>query len=96
MLRRRRMLPASLIERHLGTRQHKRASAAFYLSWAREGRTRMRHVPSGKVDRVRRLVESWQEWRALVRRWFKLTDQIGALLRQLGDGQAEDPEEFRP
>ena len=34
MLCRGRMIPASLIARHLGTRERKRASTAYYLSWA--------------------------------------------------------------
>jgi len=43
------MLAASLVERHLGTRRSKRESAAFHLSWAREGRTRLRYVAKDRL-----------------------------------------------
>lgn len=53
MLRPVRMMPASLIKRHLGTHAQKRASAAFYLSHLKKGRTRLVHVPKATLEQVR-------------------------------------------
>ncbi len=95
LLRRRRMLAASLIERHLGTRERKRRSSAFYVSWAHGGRTRLAYVPKGRVGRVRAQAEAWREYRAALRRWRALADTMAGLFRQLGEVQAEDPEELK-
>ena len=94
LLRRRSMLRASLIERHLGTRTHKRRSGAWYLSWASGGRTRLRYVPRGRLEVVRRSVQSWREYRALQRRWRELTRETAELWRQLGAAEACSAEEF--
>ena len=88
------MIAASLIERHLGTHEHKRTSSAFYLSWAREGRTRLLYVPKASVRRVRVQVEAWRQYRAALRRWRELAGRMADLFRQLGQAQAEDPEEL--
>ena len=94
LLRRRRMIAASLIERHLGTREHKRKSSAFYLSWGREGRTRLLYVPKARLGRVGEQVEAWREYRAALRRWRVLAETMAALFRQLGESQARGPEEL--
>ena len=96
LLHRRRMLAAGLIARHLGTTEAKRASVAFYLSWARAGRTRLVHVPKGRLGRVRGLTEAWREYRAALRRWRELTARLDALWAELGEAQAERPEGFHP
>lgn len=91
LLRRRQMLAASLIQRHLGTRQQKRKSRAFYLSWAPQGRTILVYVPQGRIQRVRREVQAWREFRKLCRDWKKLGEQMSALFDQLGHVQARKP-----
>jgi len=96
LLRHRRMLAASLIGRHLGTREAKRASVAFYLSWAREGRTRLVYVPKGGLGRLRVLTGAWREYRAALRRWRELTGRLDALWAELGEAQAKRPEDFAP
>ena len=96
LLRHRRMLAAGLIARHLGTAEAKRASVAFYLSWARAGRTRLAHVPKGRLGRVRALTEAWREYRAALRRWRELAARLDALWAELGEAQAERPEDFAP
>lgn len=96
LLRHLRMIAASLIERHLGTHEHKRKSSAFYLSWAHEGRTRLLYVPKARVRRVREQVEAWREYRAALRRWRELARTMADLFRQLGQAQVEDPEELKP
>ena len=94
LLRRRRMLAASLVERHLGTRQSKRESSAFYLSWARAGRTRLLYVAKGRLAGVRQGVEAWRAFRAALRRWRELSERLEALWRDLGEAQAQSPEEL--
>jgi hypothetical protein len=96
LLRHRRMLAASLIARHLGTAEAKRASVAFYLSWARAGRTQLVHVPKGRLGRVRGLTEAWREYRAALRRWRELAARLDALWAELGEAQAGCPEGFHP
>lgn len=95
LLRHVRMIAASLIERHLGTRERKRKSPAFYLSWARQGRTRLVYVRRGRVGRVGEQVGAWRKYRAALRRWRELAKAMAELFRQLGESQAEDPEEFK-
>jgi hypothetical protein len=91
LLKPRRMIAASLIQRHLGTSEHKRASTAFYLSCARQGRTRLVHVSKDRVDAVRCGVQQWRAYRAGLRRWRKVSSQMADLLRELGEVQAEHP-----
>ena len=96
LMARRRMLAASLVERHLGTRRRKRESSAFYLSWARAGRTRLLYVAKDRLAEVRQVVEAWRSFRAALRRWRELSEGIEALLRELGEAQAQSPEELPP
>ena len=94
LLRHRRMLAASLVERHLGTRSSKRESAAFYLSWARDGRTRLRYVAKDRLPTVRQAVEAWRASRAKLRRWRELSRRLDTLWRELAEAQAQAPEDF--
>ena len=94
MLRAPRMLAASLIERHLGTREKKRASPAYYLSWSQGGRTRLRHVPKRVLGRVRRVVEAWRDYRRAQRRWSEISRRMERLWKELTEAQARPPEEF--
>ena len=96
LLRRLRMIAASLIERHLGTREQEWKSSASYLSWAQEGRTRLLHVPKPRTRRVREQVEAWRESRAARRRWRELADAVAKLFRQLRERQAQHPGELKP
>jgi len=93
---RRRMLAASLVERHLGTRQRKRESSAFYLSWARAGRTRLLYVAKDRLAGVRQAVEAWRAFRGALRRWRDLSGRLETLWRELGEAQAQSPEELTP
>ena len=61
MLRPGRMIRASLIARHLGTREKKRSSTAYYLSWAEGGKTILRHVAKEDVEGTRGKVAAWRE-----------------------------------
>lgn len=93
MLRARRMIAASLVERHLGTADDKRASSAFYLSCATQGRTRLVYIPKAQVERVRVQVEAWRAYRAALQRWRALSQEMAGLLRELGEAQASRPGE---
>jgi hypothetical protein len=85
------MIAASLLERHLGSTDQKRASAAFYLSFVEKGQTKLVYVCRDRLDAVRAQVDAWREYRASVRRWRELSAQIYQLLRELGQAQAQDP-----
>ena len=91
LLRPRRMVAASLIERHLGTKRRKRASPAFYLSRAEDGRTRLTYVPKKKLEGVRVRTEAWREYRRGLRRVRELAAKLVELLGELGDAQADRP-----
>jgi len=91
MLRPGRMIPASLIARHLGTRERKRVSTACYLSWAEQGRTILRHVTQEEVEGVRVKVEAWRAYRRRLRRCRQIAGRLAELLDQLGQNLAERP-----
>ena len=91
LLRPRRMIAGSLVERHLGTRHEKRASGAFYLSWAEKGRTHLAYVPKEEVEEVRRQVEAWKAYRQKLRRWGEGVERLWGLWRQLGEAQRPGP-----
>src|SRR3989304_5906087 len=93
MLRPGRMIPASLIARHLGTRERKRASTAYYLSWAERGKTILRHVAQEEVQAVRVKVQAWRAYRQRLRRCRQIAQRLLELLDQLGQEQAERPGE---
>jgi len=91
MLRPDRMIPASLVARHLGTREEKRASTAYYLSWAKGGKTILRHVAKEEVEGVRMKVEAWRAYRQRLRQCRQIAERLLELLDQLGQEQAERP-----
>jgi hypothetical protein len=93
MLRPGRMIPAGLIARHLGTRERKRVSTAYYLSWAERGKTFLRHVAKEEVEAARGKVETWREYRRRLRRCRQIAGRLLELLDQLGQEQAERPGE---
>jgi len=96
MLRPGRMIPASLIARHLGTRERKRASTAYYLSWAQRGKTILRHVAQEEVEGVRVKVQAWRAYRRRLRRCRQIARRLLELLDRLGQEQAERPGEEGP
>jgi hypothetical protein len=91
LLRPVRMIAASLIERHLGTTEEKRASTAFYLSTIWEGKTKLVHVPKPSLEKVQEEVSAWQTYRAALRQWSEATREIARLLKELGAAQARRP-----
>ena len=92
LLHPRRMIAASLVERHLGTTEEKRRSSAFYLSWAEGGRTRLRYVPKERVEEVRAQTEAWRAYRREVRRFRGVVNELVERFGELGEWACEERE----
>jgi hypothetical protein len=93
LLRRRRMLRASLIERYLGTADHKRKSPAYYLSFLRAGKRGLSYVKQHDRLRIEPRTKAWSEYYHLLADWVKLHQQLEATWRALGQAQADEVSE---
>jgi hypothetical protein len=91
LLKRRRMLRASLVERYLSTGDGKRKTPAYYLSFLREGRTVQKYVRLKAVAKVRPRTQAWSEYYYLLARWVKLNQKLADVWRELGQAQADEP-----
>jgi hypothetical protein len=91
LLKRRRMLRAAFVERHLSTGDGKRKTPAYYLSFLREGRTVQKYVRLRSVSKVRPRTQAWSEYYHLLARWVKLHQQMADVWRELGQAQADEP-----
>jgi hypothetical protein len=89
LLRRRRMLRASLIERYLGTADHKRAVPAYYLSFLQEGKTTLKYVRQSELLAVEPKARAWSEYRRLLAEWVKVVRRLEAAWRALGQVQSD-------
>lgn len=89
LLRRRRMLRASLIERYLGTAEHKRATPAYYLSFLYEGKTALKYVKQGKLLGIEPRARAWSEYNRLLAEWVKVVRRLEAAWRALGQAQSD-------
>ena len=92
LLKRRRMLRATFVERYLSTGEGKRKTPAYYLSFLREGRTVQKYVRLRSVAKVRPRTEAWSEYYHLLARWVKLNQQLADVWRELGQAEADEPE----
>lgn len=85
LLERRRMIAGSLLARRLGTREKKRSSVAYYLTFAEGKRRRFVYVPKARVREIRERVEAWRRQRRALRRLRaaarRLVSACEALLR---------------
>jgi len=72
LLKRRRMLRASFVERYLSTGDGKRKTPAYYLSFLRGGRYVQKYVRLEAVSKVRPKAQAWSEYYHLLARWVKL------------------------
>lgn len=71
------LVRGSLIERHLGTTEVKRAAPAFYVSVPREGGGgKMTYVRKADLARVRRAAEAYRERRQALRRLREVAEEI--------------------
>lgn len=91
LLKRRDMIAACLIARHLGSSEEKRKTPSHYLSGKVTGKTVLRHVRKEDLARVRKKTEAWREFSRIMAKWRKLDAEIGRLLKELGDAQSEKP-----
>lgn len=91
LLKRRRMLRATFVERYLSTGDGKRKTPAYYLSFLREGRTVQKYVRLQTVSKVRPKTQAWSEYYHLLARWVKLNQQLADVWRELGQAQADEP-----
>jgi hypothetical protein len=91
LLKRRDMIAACLIARHLGSSEEKRKTPSYYLSGKVSGKTMLRHVRKEDLGRVRKRTEAWRKFSGLMAKWHKLDAEIGRLLRELGSAQSEKP-----
>jgi hypothetical protein len=91
LLKRRRMLRAAFVERHLSAGDGKRKTPAYYLSFLREGRTVQKYVRLQTVSKVRPRTQAWSEYYHLLARWVKLNQQLADVWRELGQAQADEP-----
>ena len=80
----RQMISASLIERYLGTKEHKRTSAAFYLSFCQNGKTKLKYVPKGRLKTISAQAAQWKRYQQALRRWMQLSNDIWQDFKQLG------------
>ena len=91
LLKRRRMLRATFVERYLSAGDTKRKTPAYYLSFLREGRTVQKYVRLQTVSKVRPKTQAWSEYYHLLARWVKLNQQLADVWRELGQAQADEP-----
>jgi hypothetical protein len=91
LLKRRRMLRATFVERYLSVCDGKRKTPAYYLSFLREGRTVQKYVRLQSVSKVRPKTQAWSEYYHLLARWVKLNQQLADVWRELGQAQADEP-----
>ena len=80
----RQMISASLIERYLGTKEHKRISPAFYLSFSQNGKTKLKYVPRNRLKTMRTQAVEWKRYQQALRRWRQLSKSIWQNFKQLG------------
>ena len=91
LLKRRRMLRATFVERYLSVGDGKRKTPACYLSFLHEGRTVQKYVRLQTVSKVRPRTQAWSEYYHLLARWVKLHQQMADVWRELGQAQADEP-----
>ena len=91
LLKRRRMLRATFVERYLSVGDGKRKTPAYYLSFLREGRTVQKYVRLQTVSKIRPKTQAWSEYYHLLARWVKLNQQLADVWRELGQAQADEP-----
>jgi hypothetical protein len=84
ILQPRQMISASLIERYLGTKEHKRTSPAFYLSFSQNGKTKLQYVPKNKLKTMRTQAVEWKRYQQALRQWRQLSRRIWQDFKQLG------------
>ena len=93
LLKRRRMLRATFVERHLGRGPRKRKTPAYYLSFFRDGRTVQKYIRLEELPRIMPRARAWSEYYHLLAQWVKVNQRLADAWRDLGAAQADEPED---
>jgi hypothetical protein len=91
LLRRRRMLGATLVERYLGTGDAKRATPAYYLAFPSGDKQIQRYVRQDDLSKIMPRARAWSEYYHLIAQWVKLNQELAQTWRALGRAQTETP-----
>ena len=88
LLQPRTMLPASLIERYLGSRTKRRSSPAYYLSRSVQGRSKLTYIKKEALTTVRQQCDAHRNFKQLLAQWRQLTAEVDRLWEQLRQSQS--------
>ena len=91
LLKRRRMLRATFVERHLSLGLKKRTTPAYYLSFHRDGKTVQKYIRLEELPKIMPRTRAWSEYYHLLARWVKLNQRMADIWRELGSAQADEP-----
>jgi hypothetical protein len=93
LLKRRRMLRATFVERHLHLGSKKRKTPAYYLSFYRKGKTVQKYIRLEELSKIMPRARAWGEYYHLLAQWVKLSERMADAWRELGSAQADEPTE---
>ena len=88
LLQPRTMLPASLIERYLGSGTRRRSSPAYYLSRSVQGRSKLTYIQKEALPTVRQQCDAHRSFQQLLAQWRQLTAELDRLWGQLRQSQS--------
>ena len=88
LLQPRTMLPASLIERHLGNATKRRSSPAYYLSRSVQGRSKLTYIKKEALTTVRQQCDAHRDFQQLLAQWRQLTAEVDRLWEQWRQSQS--------
>lgn len=77
------MIPASLVERFLGSGSRRRGSPAYYLSRSQQGRSKLSYVKQEELAAVRRQCQAYRAFRENLSEWRRLGRELETLLKRL-------------
>ena len=82
------MLPAPLIERHLGNATKRRSSSAYYLSRSVQGRSKLTYIKKEALTTVRQQCDAHRDFQQLLAQWRQLTAEVDRLWEQWRQSQS--------
>ena len=88
LLQPRTMLPASLIERYLGSGAQRRSSPAYYVSRSVQGRSKLTYIKKEALTGVQQQCEAHRSFLQLLAQWRQLTAELDRLWEQLRQSQS--------
>ena|ERR1035441_8802981 len=87
LLQPRAMLPASRIERYLGSRTKRRSAPAYYLSRSVQGRSKLTYVKKEALATVRQQCDAHRNFQQLLAQWRQRSAELDRLWEQLQQSQ---------